>query len=62
MKKYRVYMEFHDEHETEAPHPQVAIENFKALLGLYTPEEFIQKGLFMVDDITDDVRTDAVSY
>jgi len=52
MNKYRVYMEFYDEHETEANHPQGAIENFKAMLGLYTPEEFIEKATFMVDDLT----------
>jgi hypothetical protein len=52
-------MEFYDEHETEAQHPQAAIENFKAMLGLYTPEEFIEKGTFMVDDLTNETRTDA---
>jgi hypothetical protein len=59
MNRYRVYMEFYDEHETEAQHPQAAIENFKAMLGLYTPEEFIEKGTFMVDDLTNETRTDA---
>lgn len=57
MKHYRVYMEFMQEHETEAPTPQTAIENFKAMLQLYTVDELIEMGSFSVDDLTNNCNT-----
>jgi hypothetical protein len=57
MKSYRVYMEFTQEHDTEAPTPQIAIENFKAMLQLYTVDELIEMGSFAVDDLTNNSST-----
>lgn len=57
MQHYRVYMEFMQEHDTEAPTPQTAIENFKAMLQLYTVDELIEMGSFSVDDLTNNCNT-----
>lgn len=57
MNHYRVYMEFMQEHDTEAPTPQTAIENFKAMLQLYTVDELIEMGSFAVDDLTNNSNT-----
>jgi hypothetical protein len=62
MKHYKVYMEFMQEHDTEAPTAQAAIENFKAMLQLYTVDELIEMGSFGVDDLTDNVRTDTIDW
>ena len=62
MNHYRVYMEFMQEHDTEAPTAQAAIENFKAMLQLYTVDELIEMGSFGVDDLTDNVRTDTIDW
>ena len=62
MNHYRVYMEFMQEHDTEAPTAQAAIENFKAMLQLYTVDELIEMGSFGVDDLTNNVRTDTIDW
>lgn len=62
MNHYRVYAEFSDEHDTEAPTPQLAIENFKAYLELFTIEEILEKMTFGVDDLTNNVRTDTIDW
>ena len=62
MNHYRVYMEFMQEHDTEAPTAQAAIENFKAMLQLYTVDELIEMGSFGVDDLTDNARTDTIDW
>lgn len=62
MKHYKVYMEFMQEHDTEAPTAQAAIENFKAMLQLYTVDELIEMGSFGVDDLTDNARTDTIDW
>lgn len=62
MNHYRVYMEFMHEHDTEAPTPQVAVENFKAMLQLYTVDELIEMGSFGVDDLTNNKRTDIIVW
>jgi hypothetical protein len=55
-------MEFMQEHETEAPTPQTAIENFKAMLQLYTIDELIEMGSFAVDDMTNNERTEVIGW
>jgi hypothetical protein len=55
-------MEFMQEHDTEAPTAQAAIDNFKAMLQLYTVDELIEMGSFGVDDLTDNVRTDTIDW
>ena len=62
MNHYRVYAEFSDEHDTEAPTSQLAIENFKAYLELFTIEEMLEKMTFGVDDLTNNVRTDTIDW
>ena len=62
MNRYRVYMEFMEEYETEAPTPQTAMENFKAMLQLYTVDELIEMGSFAVDDLTNNQRTDIIVW
>jgi hypothetical protein len=55
-------MEFMQEHDTEAPTPQVAMENFKAMLQLYTVDELIEMGSFAVDDLTNNKRTEIIVW
>ena len=55
-------MEFMQEHDTEAPTPQVAVENFKAMLQLYTVDELIEMGSFGVDDLTNNKRTEIIVW
>lgn len=62
MNHYRVYMEFMQEHDTEAPTAQAAIENFKAMLQLYTVDELIEMGSFGVDDLTNNERTEVTNW
>jgi hypothetical protein len=62
MNHYRVYMEFMQEHDTEAPTPQAAVENFKAMLQLYTVDELIEMGSFGVDDLTNNKRTEIIVW
>jgi hypothetical protein len=62
MKHYRVYMEFMQEHDTEAPTAQAAVENFKAMLQLYTVDELIEMGSFGVDDLTNNERTEVTNW
>lgn len=62
MNHYRVYMEFMQEHDTEAPTAQAAIENFKAMLQLYTVDELIEMGSFGVDDMTKNERTEVIDW
>ena len=62
MNHYRVYAEFSDEHDTEAPTAQTAIENFKAYLELFTIEEIIEKMTFGVDDLTNNMRSDTIDW
>ena len=62
MNHYRVYMEFMQEHDTEAPTAQAAIENFKAMLQLYTVDELIEMGSFGVDDFTNNERTQVTNW
>ena len=62
MNHYRVYMEFMQEHDTEAPTAQAAIENFKAMLQLYTVDELIEMGSFGVDDLTNNMRSDTINW
>ena len=62
MNHYRVYMEFMQEHDTEAPTAQAAIENFKAMLQLYTVDELIEMGSFGVDDLTNNMRSDTIDW
>jgi hypothetical protein len=61
MNHYRVYAEF-SEHDTEAPTPQTAIENFKAYLELFTIEEILEKMTFGVDDLTNNMRSDTIDW
>jgi hypothetical protein len=62
MNHYRVYAEFSDEHDTEAPTPQTAIENFKAYLELFTIEEILEKMTFGVDDLTENTRAEVINW
>jgi hypothetical protein len=55
-------MEFMQEHDTEAPTAQAAIENFKAMLQLYTVDELIEMGSFAVDDLTNNERTEVINW
>jgi hypothetical protein len=55
-------MEFMQEHDTEAPTPQAAMENFKAMLQLYTVDELIEMGSFAVDDLTNNKRTNIIVW
>jgi len=57
MRDYMVYADFLHEHQTEAPTPQAAIENFKAYMGLFTMDEIIEKITFTVDDLTANTST-----
>jgi hypothetical protein len=55
-------MEFMEEHDTEAPTPQLAVENFKAMLQLYTIDEIIERATFMADDLTNQERSAVIDW
>ena len=58
MNKYRVYMDLYDELDTEATSPLEALEHFRMVLQLLTPDEFINMSTFTVDDLTNNCRTE----
>ena len=62
MRDYMVYAEFLHEHQTEAPTAQMAIENFKAYLELFTIEEILERITFSVDDLTANERAEVVNW
>jgi len=58
LNKYRVYMDLYDELDTEANSPLEALEHFRMVLQLLTPDEFINLSTFTVDDLTNNCRTE----
>jgi hypothetical protein len=57
-----VYADFLHEHQTEAPTAQIAIENFKAYLELFTIEEILEKINFTVDNLTLNTSTEVIDW
>jgi len=62
MNSYMVYADFLHEHQTEAPTAQIAIENFKAYLELFTIEEILEKINFTVDNLTLNTSTEVIDW